>query len=136
MIRGIGTDLCDMRRIGRALERSGERFLEQGFTAREIAYANTRQGDGRLGILAKRWAAKEACAKAMGTGFRDGIRLTDIEVRNDAIGKPELHLSGKAGEYLQSMALPGEKVVVQLSLSDEMPYAIAYVIIESVASPA
>ncbi|WP_025823166.1 holo-ACP synthase [Asaia astilbis] len=132
MIRGIGTDLCDMRRIGRALDRSGEVFLERVFTPGEIAYANTRKGDGRLGVLAKRWAAKEACAKALGTGFRDGLRLTDIEVCNDAHGKPALHLSGRAAEYLDAMALPGQRAETFVSLSDESPYAIAYVIVQSV----
>ncbi|WP_438382800.1 holo-ACP synthase [Asaia sp. BMEF1] len=133
MIRGIGTDLCDMRRIARALERSGDRFLERGFTEAEIAYANTRKGDGRLGVLAKRWAAKEACAKALGTGFRDGIQLTDIEVRHDALGKPFLHLRGKAAERLDALALPGERADIQVSLSDEAPYAIAYVIVQSIS---
>ncbi|GBR14119.1 holo-ACP synthase [Asaia spathodeae] len=133
MIRGIGTDLCDMRRIARALERLGDRFLERSFTPAEIAYANTRKGDGRLGILAKRWAAKEACAKALGTGFRDGLHFTDIEVRNDPLGKPLLHLTGKAAECLYAMALPGERADIQVSLSDETPYAIAYVIVQSVS---
>ncbi|GBR08683.1 holo-ACP synthase [Asaia siamensis] len=133
MIRGIGTDLCDMRRIARALERSGDRFLERSFTPAEIAYANTRKGDGRLGILAKRWAAKEACAKALGTGFRDGLHFTDIEVRNDPLGKPLLHLTGKAADCLNAMALPGERADIQVSLSDETPYAIAYVIVQSVS---
>ena len=133
MIRGIGTDLCDMRRIARALERSGERFLERSFTAAERAYADTRKGDGRIGILAKRWAAKEACVKALGTGFRDGIALTDIEVSNDASGKPSLTLRGEAARCLAAMALPGEQVEILLSLSDETPYALAYVIVQSVS---
>jgi len=132
MIRGIGTDLCDMRRIGRAIERSGERFLQRGFTPAEIAYAETRKGDGRLGIYAKRWAAKEACVKALGCGFRDGLALVDIEVRHDELGKPELHLAGMAAERLAAMAMPGERADIQLSLSDEPPYALAYVIVQSV----
>ncbi|RUT26747.1 holo-[acyl-carrier-protein] synthase [Asaia sp. W19] len=131
MIRGIGTDLCDMRRIARAVERSGDRFLERSFSPHEIAYANTRTGEGRIGVLAKRWAAKEACVKALGCGFRDGIHLVDIEVRNDALGKPMLILAGLAAERLAAMALPGQAADIQLSLSDEPPYAMAYVIIQS-----
>ncbi|WP_336760369.1 holo-ACP synthase [Asaia sp. VD9] len=131
MIRGIGTDLCDMRRIARAVERSGDRFLERSFSPHEIAYANTRTGEGRIGVLAKRWAAKEACVKALGCGFRDGIHLIDIEVRNDALGKPMLILAGLAAERLAAMALPGQAADIQLSLSDEPPYAMAYVIIQS-----
>lgn len=133
MIRGIGTDLCDMRRIARAIERSGDRFLERCFTPGEIAYADTRKGEGRVAIFAKRWAAKEACVKALGTGFRDGLHLTDIEVRHDSLGKPLLHLSGQAAACLAAMALPGQQAQALLSLSDEMPYALAYVIVQSVA---
>ncbi|WP_122050233.1 holo-ACP synthase [Asaia bogorensis] len=133
MIRGIGTDLCDMRRIARVLERSGERFLERSFTPAERAYADTRKGDSRIGILAKRWAAKEACVKALGTGFRDGIALTDIEVGNDGLGKPFLTLKGEAASCLAAMALPGERAEILLSLTDEAPYAMAYVIVQSVS---
>ncbi len=120
-----------MRRIARAVERSGDRFLERSFSPHEIAYANTRTGEGRIGVLAKRWAAKEACVKALGCGFRDGIHLIDIEVRNDALGKPMLILAGLAAERLAAMALPGQAADIQLSLSDEPPYAMAYVIIQS-----
>lgn len=132
MIRGIGTDLCDMRRIARAIERSGDRFLTRSFTTSEIAYAQTRQGEGRIGIFAKRWAAKEACVKALGTGFRDGIHLTDIEVRHDDMGKPLLHLSGQSAICLAALALPEQQAEIMLSLSDEAPYALAYVIVQSV----
>lgn len=132
MIRGIGTDLCDMRRIARAIDRSGSRFLARSFTASEIAYAETRQGDVRIGIFAKRWAAKEACVKALGTGFRDGIHLTDIEVRHDDMGKPVFHLRGQVAMRLEALALPGQRAEIMLSLSDETPYALAYVIVQSV----
>ncbi|GBQ15599.1 holo-ACP synthase [Swaminathania salitolerans] len=134
MIRGIGTDLCDMRRIARAIERSEGRFLERSFTPAERAYADTRKGEGRLGILAKRWAAKEAFVKALGTGFRDGIRLTDIEVLQEPSGRPFLSLSGEAATVFQAMAMPGQRVEALLSLSDEAPYALAYVVIQSVPS--
>lgn len=132
MILGVGTDLCDMRRIARAIERLGGRFLERSFTCGERAYADTRTGDGRLGILAKRWAAKEAFVKALGTGFTDGLHLVDIEVIKGVRGRPSFLFHNRAIELVSALAEPLHRIDVQLSLSDETPYAIAYVVIQSI----
>lgn len=107
MIIGIGSDLCDMRRVARVLERFGDRFLERTFTAEERARADRRKGDARIGTYAKRWAAKEACAKALGTGFSQGVFLQDIRVSNRASGAPAVVLAGGALDVLHRLIRRG-----------------------------
>lgn len=131
MIIGIGSDLCDMRRVARVLERFGDRFLERTFTAEERARADRRKGDARIGTYAKRWAAKEACAKALGTGFSQGVFLQDIRVSNRASGAPAVVLAGGALDVLHRLIPPGLVSDIQLSLTDEPPYALAHVIIQA-----
>ncbi|AOX19272.1 holo-ACP synthase [Kozakia baliensis] len=131
MIIGIGSDLCDIRRVERVLARFGERFLERAFTPLERAYAERRQGDARLGTYAKRWAAKEACAKALGTGFSQGVFLQDIGVVNRPSGAPTLALQGNALEILRRLTPENSVSDLQLSLTDEHPYALAHVIIQA-----
>ena len=131
MILGIGTDLCDMRRLEKAIARNGDRFLERCFTEHERAYAERYRGASRLGVYAKRWAAKEALVKALGTGFSDGIRLTDIEISQKESGRPIINLRGRAGEKIAELAGSRGVPDIQVTLADELPYALAYVIIQS-----
>lgn len=127
MILGIGTDLVDIRRIEKAYARHGERFLKRCFTIEEITKAQTRlKKEPMARTLAKCFAAKEACAKALGIGFRHGITLKDIAVENDALGKPALILKRQALKRFQDM----KGAHIHVSLSDEPPLAIAYVIVE------
>ena len=133
MILGTGIDLLDIRRLEKVIERHGDRFKERYFSEKEIETAQKRQVTGTdLLALAKRYAAKEACAKALGTGFIDGIFMKDIEVTNDDLGKPSLTLHGGALNRLQEILPEGMKPVIHLSLTDEPPYAQAQVIIEAV----
>lgn len=131
MILGLGSDLVDIRRIERALSRYGDRFIDRCFTAVERQKAQKAPTFAiAAASLAKRFAAKEACAKALGTGFRNGIYLRDIGVENDAQGRPVLALTGGALERLKALA-PGAKVpTLHLSLTDEPPLAKAIVIVE------
>lgn len=129
MILGIGNDLVDIRRIERVLERFGERFTHRVFTAGERARADRRLR--RADTYAKRYAAKEACAKALGTGFRHGVYWRDIEVVNLPSGKPTLRLHAGARERLEEMLPPGCEAVIELTLSDEYPLAQAIVVIEA-----
>lgn len=131
MIIGTGTDICDINRIEKACQRHGRRFLDRVFTPDERKRALRRQGASRFGTLAKRWAAKEACAKALGTGFSDGVFLQDIEVVNLPTGQPSLVLSGGARARLDAITPPGRRAVIFLSLTDEHPYAVAQVFIEA-----
>ena len=133
MIIGIGSDIVDIRRIERLLQRFHPRFIERTFTAEEQELANSRK-DGHLrnATYARRFAAKEACAKALGTGIRGGILFTDIAVINDALGKPAIRLYGDAYNRLQLLLPEGKEGKIHLSLSDEPPYAMAYVIIEAI----
>jgi holo-[acyl-carrier protein] synthase len=135
MILGLGSDICDIRRIEKVMERYGERFLARVFTETERAKAERRSGAGRSGTYAKRFAAKEACAKALGTGFADGVFMSDLGVVNLPGGKPTLHLSGGAAERLLAITPPGWTARVDLTMTDEYPYAYAQVIISAVASP-
>ncbi len=135
MILGIGSDLCDIRRIERAMERFGERFLMRVFTPAERGRAGRRTEKLRAGTFAKRFAAKEACAKALGTGFAQGVFLSDIGVVNLSSGQPVLRLTGGAGERLAAMAPPGHRTSVALTMTDEYPYAFAQVMIEAVLLP-
>jgi holo-[acyl-carrier protein] synthase len=133
MIIGIGTDLVDIRRIEKAIERHGERFLARIFTDAERARAERRANV--VETYAKRFAAKEACAKALGTGFRRGVFFRDIGVVNLPSGKPTLQLAGGALERLRSITPKGHRAEIDIALTDEWPLAQALVIISAVAAP-
>ena len=128
MIFGIGTDIVRIQRMADNLDRYGERFAARILTESEMAvFRDSAQGPQ---FLAKRFAAKEAAAKALGTGFRDGLSLRDISVKNDGLGKPVLAFSERAQQTLQNQGVGA----VHLSLSDESEYAIAYVVFENSAA--
>lgn len=133
MIIGFGNDLCDIRRIEKALERHGERFTLRLFTDIERAKADRRVPRARAGTYAKRFAAKEACAKALGTGFNNGVFFRDMGVVNLPSGQPTLALTGGAAARLAAITPPGMRAVIHLTLTDEYPLAQAQVLIE--ASP-
>ena len=133
MILGIGTDLTDIRRTEKLLNRFGERFISRCFTNEERQKAEKYKTiAGRSGAFAKRFAAKEAFAKALGTGFAEGVMMRDISVGTNENGRPALTLTGEALERLKAMTPIGKESRVHLSLSDEHPYAQAFVIIEAV----
>lgn len=133
MIIGTGSDILDSDRLGKVLERFGERFIKRCFTDAEIAKAERRRGAGtHIATYAKRFAAKEACAKALGTGFSHGVFMKDIGVVNDYAGKPDIILTGGALLRLQSMVPAGRKPLIHLTLTDEPPMVQAQVIIEAV----
>lgn len=133
MIIGIGSDILDSDRLGKVLERFGERFIKRCFTPEEIARAERRRGAGtHVATYAKRFAAKEACAKALGTGFSHGVFMKDIGVVNNYAGKPDIVLTGGALLRLQSMVPDGQKPLIHLTLTDEPPMVQAQVIIETV----
>ena len=129
MIIGVGTDLLDIRRIERTLERFGERFCERVFT--DVERARCDGHVARAARYAQRYAAKEACSKALGTGFRDGVAWRGIGVDNMASGKPFLTLTGGARERLERRTPPGMTAAIDLSLSDEYPMAQAIVVISA-----
>lgn len=129
MIIGLGSDICDIRRIEQALDRFGERFLARVFTETERRRAERRSGQMRAGTYAKRFAAKEACAKALGTGFKRGVFFADLRVVNLPSGQPTLALHGGALERLRAMTPVGYEAAIFLTLTDEYPYAYANVII-------
>jgi holo-[acyl-carrier protein] synthase len=129
MIIGIGSDLCDIRRIERSLARFGERFTERIFTAGERARSDRRAA--RAPSYARRFAAKEACAKALGTGMRGGVFWRDIEVVNLPGGRPTMRLTGGALAQLTAMTPEGHEAVVHVSLTDDPPFAQAFVVIEA-----
>ncbi|MGE5545511.1 MAG: holo-ACP synthase [Solirubrobacterales bacterium] len=131
MIIGIGNDLCDIRRIERTLERFGERFVGRVFTEAERAKAEARGPRGRAATYAKRFAAKEACAKALGTGFAQGVFLRDIGVVNLASGQPTLALTGAAARRLAQLTPPGMVARIDLAMTDEPPLAQAMVVISA-----
>jgi len=130
MILGIGSDIVDVRRIERTIERHGERFLMRIFT--EIERATAERRARRMETYAKRFAAKEACAKALGTGMRRGVFWKDMGVANARSGQPTMILTGGAAERLAAMAPAGHRTVIHVSLTDDHPYAQAFVIIEAV----
>jgi holo-[acyl-carrier protein] synthase len=132
MIIGIGTDLVDIRRIERTIQRHGNRFLVRIFTDAERARAG-RRADA-VGTYAKRFAAKEACAKALGTGFRKGVFFRDIGVVNLPSGKPTLQLAGGAKARLQAITPKGCRAEIDIALTDEWPIAQAMVIISAIAT--
>lgn len=132
MIIGTGTDIVDTRRIEAVLARFGERFIRRCYTDDEIARAERRRPGGtHIATYAKRYAAKEAMAKALGTGIAKGVRLKDIGVVNDDNGKPDIVLSGVAALRLADLLPAGHRAVIHLSLSDEPPIAKASVMIEA-----
>ena len=132
MILGLGSDLIDIRRIERAIERYGDRFLERVFTELERRKCDRRAN--RAASYARRFAAKEACAKALGTGLRDGVFWRDLGVVNLASGQPSMHLTNGALRRLKAMTPDGMAARINVSLTDEPPLAQAVVIIT--ASPA
>ena len=129
MIIGIGSDLCDIRRIEAMLERHGERFVQRVFTLDERARSEARAT--RAASYARRFAAKEACAKALGTGISQGVFWRDMGVINLASGAPVMALTGGAALRLAQMTPAGHRAVLHLSLTDDEPLAQAFVIIEA-----
>lgn len=129
MIIGIGTDIVSVDRIAAALERFGERFRNRVYTEHELALAD-RLPD-RAGVLAKRWAAKEACSKALGTGLRRGVALRDIMVETTPGGMPEIRLAGKSRERLAAISPRGHDALIHVSMTDDRPWAAAIVVIEA-----
>ena len=130
MIIGIGSDLCDIRRVEQTLERFGQRFAERCFTPIEQARSNRRAA--RAASYAKRFAAKEACAKALGTGIRKGVAWRDMGVVNLKSGQPTMALTGGAAARLAEITPSGHKAVIHLSITDDHPMAQAFVVIEAV----
>jgi holo-[acyl-carrier protein] synthase len=133
VILGLGTDLCDIRRIETVLARHGDRFLQRVFTEAERAKAVGRIESSRAPTLAKRFAAKEACAKALGTGFSEGVFHSDMGVVNLPGGQPTMVLTGGALRRLGSITPEGMAARIAVSLTDEPPYAFAQVIIWAAA---
>ena len=129
MIIGIGSDICDVRRVGQTLQRFGERFTQRCFTAIERQRSDRKSG--RAASYAKRFAAKEACAKALGTGFRHGVFWRDIGVVNKPSGQPTLHLTGGAAARLAALSPKGHAAHILLTITDEYPLAMAHVTIEA-----
>jgi holo-[acyl-carrier protein] synthase len=134
MILGLGNDLIDIRRIERTIERHGERFLARIFTDIERAKSDRRGGspNGRAASYAKRFAAKEACAKALGTGLHRGVFWRDMGVVNLPGGKPTMALTGGALKRLESLVPPGRRAQIDLTITDDFPLAQAIVIISAV----
>lgn len=133
MILGIGIDLANIERISNVLERHGDRFRNRVFTELEQNKAEHRKDVA--GTYAKRWAAKEACSKALGTGLRMGIRWKDMSVRNLYSGKPVMSLTGWAQKRLNEITPNGHSAVIHVSLTDDHPWAQAFVVIESQPLP-
>jgi holo-[acyl-carrier protein] synthase len=130
MILGIGSDLADIRRIERTLERFGERFVRRVFTETEIAKSERRRA--RAASYAKRWAAKEACSKALGTGLRMGIAWREMGVANLGSGQPTMQLAGGARARLAALTPEDHLARIHLTITDDHPYAQAFVVIEAV----
>jgi holo-[acyl-carrier protein] synthase len=133
MILGLGNDIIDIRRVERTIERYGDRFLSRVFTDIE-----RRKSDGRAGraaSYAKRFAAKEACAKALGTGFREGVFWRDMGVVNLPSGRPTLELTGGALQALADLTPEGHEVRIDLTITDDFPMAQAIVIISAYRVP-
>lgn len=130
MIVGIGSDLIDIRRVEKTLERHGERFTQRVFTETERAKSDRRRL--RAASYAKRFAAKEACAKALGTGLSRGVFWRDMGVVNLPGGKPTMHLTNGAAKRLESLLPEGHEGFVHLTITDDFPLAQAFVIIEAI----
>lgn len=129
MILGLGSDLSDIRRIQESLDRFGDRFKQRVFT--ELERTRSDRKPDAAASYAKRFAAKEACAKALGTGMRRGVFWRDMGVINMRSGQPTMALTGGAADRLKEMTPPGMKAVIHLTLTDDHPYAQAFVIIEA-----
>ncbi|HEY1720862.1 MAG TPA: holo-ACP synthase [Magnetospirillaceae bacterium] len=134
MILGLGSDMIDIRRIEKTLERFGDRFVDRIFTPDERRKAERRAGTARglASTYAKRFAAKEACSKALGTGFRRGVFWRDLGVANLPSGKPTMRLSGGAAKQLERLLPAGMKAQIDLTMTDDYPLAEAVVIISAV----
>ena len=130
MILGIGADLANIDRIAGTIARFGDRFLNRVFTDSEQAKAQNRPYHVAA-TYAKRWAAKEACSKALGTGLRMGIKWKDMAVTNLPSGQPVMHLSGWAAERLATMTPDGHIALVHVTLTDDEPWAQAFVVVEA-----
>ena len=131
MIIGIGSDLCNIERIQNSLDRFGTRFENRVFTEKERAKA-ARRPLTRAGTYAKRFAAKEAFSKAVGTGFKQGVFMRDIGVVNKPSGEPTLHLTGGAKARLDALTPAGHAAVIHLTMTDDHPFAQAFVIISAI----
>ncbi|CDZ62474.1 holo-ACP synthase [Neorhizobium galegae] len=129
MIIGMGSDLIDIRRVEKSIERFGERFTHRCFTEIERAKSDRRQN--RAASYAKRFAAKEACSKALGTGIAHGVFWKDMGVVNLPGGRPTMVLTNGAAERLASMMPSGHEAVIHITITDEYPYAQAFVVIEA-----
>lgn len=129
MIIGIGSDLIDIRRIEKSLERHGERFVARIYT--DIEKARSERRKARAASYAKRFAAKEACSKALGSGISDGVYWRDMGVVNLPSGKPTMHLTGGAARKLERLLPDGHRAVIHLTITDDFPLAQAFVIIEA-----
>ena len=129
MILGVGTDLANIDRIAGVLERHGDRFRQRVFTEVEQKKAERRKDTA--GTYAKRWAAKEACSKALGTGLRMGIAWKDMAVHNLQTGQPVMELSGWAAARLHDMTPEGHEAIIHVTLTDDHPWAQAFVVIEA-----
>ncbi len=130
VILGIGADLCSIERIGESIARFGDRFLEKTFTAEERARSD-KLTLTRTASYAKRFAAKEAFAKAVGSGFRGDLTLTCVGVLNDAQGRPTLALTGGAKAALDALVPPGHAADIHLTLTDDHPWAQAFVVLSA-----
>lgn len=130
MILGIGSDLANIERIQGTLDRFGDRFRSRVFTPLEQAKAASRP-HGEAATYAKRWAAKEACSKALGTGLAMGISWVDMAVSNMPTGQPVMHLTGWAAQRLAQMTPAGHRAIVHVTLTDDHPWAQAFVVIEA-----
>jgi holo-[acyl-carrier protein] synthase len=135
MIIGIGSDVLDIRRLEKTIERHGDRFLERIFTPIERAKAERRTERIRAATYAKRFAAKEAASKALGTGFRAGVFWRDLGVVNLPSGQPTLRMTGGAAVRLAAITPPGHRAEIALTMTDEFPYAQAMVVITAVPLP-
>lgn len=133
MILGIGSDIIDIRRIEKTIARHGDRFIERIFTEAERAKAERREK--RIDTYAKRFAAKEACAKALGTGLRAGVFWRDMGVVNLPSGRPTMKLTGGALERLQKITPPNHEVRIDVTITDEYPLAQAFVVISAELKP-
>jgi holo-[acyl-carrier protein] synthase len=129
VILGVGADLCDIRRIQTSLDRFGERFTQRCFT--ELERTRSDRKPDPAWSYAKRFAAKEACAKALGTGMRRDVYWRDMGVVNRSSGQPTLALTGHAAQHLAALTPIGHETRIHLTLSDEHPYALAFVVIEA-----
>jgi holo-[acyl-carrier protein] synthase len=134
MILGIGSDLANIDRIEATLARFGDRFLNRVFTEREQHKAASRPR-AIAATYAKRWAAKEACSKALGTGLRMGIAWKDMAVSNLRTGQPVMHVTGWAAERLKTMTPAGYEAIIHVTLTDDPPWAQAFVVIEARPMP-